>query len=90
MIEAASRWKISWDAWVRTHRHVYEQEMGFLQFELNAAYGRWSRGEVSFLSLRDEVATLKSKLSANLLSCNLTDEILTGGVLAELVRGETR
>lgn len=90
MIEAASRWKISWDAWVRRHRHVYEQEMGFLQFELNAVYGRWSRGEVSFLGLRDEVATLKSKLSANLLSCNLTDEILTGGVLAELVRGETR
>lgn len=90
MIEVASRWKISWDAWFRTYRHVYEQEITFLQFELNAVYRRWASGDTSFSRIPEEVAALKAKMSSNLLDCNLTEEILTGGVLAELVRGEAR
>ncbi|WP_162253653.1 dsDNA nuclease domain-containing protein [Lysobacter sp. Root690] len=90
LIETASRWKISWDTWFRTYRHTYEREISFLQHALNGIYVRWARGEVSFSGLQVEVDALKSKLSTNSLGLALTEEMLTGGVLAELVRSESR
>ena len=90
LIETASRWKVAWDNWFRTYRHTYEREITFLQHELNGIYGRWARGEVSFPGLQEEVNKLKGSLSTGALGAALTEEILTGGILAELVRSESR
>lgn len=90
LIEVASRWKIDWDNWFRLHRHTYEQEIVFLQLRVNAIYGRWQRGEVSFAGLQGEVTGLKGELLGNALEPLLTVEMLMGGVLAELVRSESR
>jgi len=89
-IETASRWKVAWDNWFRTYRHTYEREVTFLQHELNGVYGRWARGEVSFHGLQEEVDALKAKLSSGPLGGVLTEEMLTGGIFAELVRSESR
>jgi hypothetical protein len=90
IIEVASRWKIDWDNWFRLYRHTYEQEIIFLQLRVNEIYSRWQRGEVSFAGLQVEVTRLKGELSGNILEPLLTVEMLTGGVLAELVRSESR
>lgn len=90
VIETASRWKVGWDDWFRKYRHTYEQEITFLQYDLNGIYGRWIRGEVSFSGLQEEVDKLKGRLSSGPLGVVLTGEMLTGGILAELVRSESR
>ncbi|WP_430391682.1 dsDNA nuclease domain-containing protein [Dyella sp. 20L07] len=90
LIEVASKWKIHWDNWFRLHRHTYEQEIVFLQYRLNAIYARWQKGEVSFGGLQVEVSALKDELSGGALNSLLSVETLTGGVLSELVRSESR
>jgi hypothetical protein len=90
IIETASRWKVAWDNWFRTYRHMYERDITFLQQDLNAIYGRWQRSEVSFSNLPNEIDTLKKKLTGGPLESLLTEEMLTGGILAELVRSESR
>lgn len=90
IIETASRWKVAWDNWFRTYRHMYERDITFLQQDLNVIYGRWQRSEVSFSNLQNEVDTLKKKLTGGPLESLLTEEMLTGGILAELVRSESR
>jgi len=90
IIETASRWKVAWDNWFRTYRHTYEREITFLQHDLNKIFGRWARGEVSFAGLQDEVSQLKSKLTPSSLGAVLTEEMLMGGILGELVRSEAR
>lgn len=90
LIEIASRWKVEWDNWFRTYRHTYEGQITFLQDELNSLYLRWARGEVSFQGLQGEVISIRSKLSSGPLGAALTEELLVGGVFAELVRSEAR
>lgn len=90
IIEVASRWKIDWDNWYRLYRHTYEQEIVFLQFRVNSIFSQWQRGEVSFAGLQAEVTKLKGELSGTVLDALLTVEMLTGGILAELVRSESR
>jgi len=90
IIETASHWKVAWDNWFRTNRHTYEREITFLQLDLNAICARWVRGQVSFEGLQGEVGKLKVNISSGALGTILTEEILTGGILAELVRSESR
>jgi len=90
IIETASRWKVDWDNWYRTYRHSYEGDIMFLQHALNEIYGRWSRGEVSFGGLKGEALKLMSDLGKGPLRDILTAEMLIGGILAELVRSESR
>lgn len=90
LIETASSWKVSWDNWYRTYRHMYEFDIAMLQHDLNAIYGRWACGEIAFRGLHFEVGVVRSKLSNSPLGSVLSDEMLVGGVLAELVRSESR
>lgn len=90
VIEAASRWKVAWDNWFRTNRHTYEREVIFLQHKLNGIYGRLARGEVSFAGLNDEVEKLMHDLDAGSIKSLLTEELLVGGIMSELVRSESR
>lgn len=90
IIEAASRWKVDWDDWYRTYRHSCESDVVFLQQTLNSVYVRWSRGEVSFVGLKDEVGLVMEGLKKGPLAMTLTHEVLIGGILAELVRSESR
>jgi hypothetical protein len=90
LVEAASSWKVSWDNWYRTYRHTYELDIGMLQHDLNALYGRWARGEIPLRALHSEVGAVRSKFSSGPLGPGLSDEMLVGGVLAELVRSESR
>lgn len=89
-VETASSWKVAWDNWYRTYRHMYELDIGMLQHDLNAIYGRWARGEIAFRALHSEVGVVRSKFSSGPLGPVLSDEMLVGGVLAELVRSESR
>ncbi len=89
IIETASRWKIEWDNWFRTHRHAYEYDLLFLKAEVAAIYDKWAKGNVSFAGLRHEVLALRSTISVRHIAAMVSDEILVGGVLACLVRGET-
>lgn len=90
IIEAASHWKVRWDNWFRTHRHTYEHDLLFLQHQINEIYLRWARGDISFLGLRQEVLDLQQKLDKSSLPSKLDPETLLGGILAELVRVESK
>jgi hypothetical protein len=89
LIETASRWKVEWDDWFRTNRHTYEHAVSTLQLRLNSIFGKWAKGEVSFVGLEGEVETLLESQKKWMKSL-LTTELLMGGVLAELVRSESR
>jgi hypothetical protein len=89
-VATASSWKVLWDNWYRTYRHTYELDIEMLQHDLNTLYGRWARGEIAFRALHSEVGALRSKFSSGPLGSSLSDEMLIGGVLAELVRSESR
>lgn len=90
MITAASRWKIDWDNWFRTYRHAHESQVMTLQNQLYEIYAKWSGGHVSFSDLASEIASLHASLGATPLGGTLTLELLSGGVMAELVRSESR
>jgi len=90
MIEAASGWKIQWDHWLRTYRHVHELEIFDLQGKVKAIYDRWTRQEIIFAGLRDKLKQLNATLPGALTASGLNEAMLVGAVLAELVRGEGR
>lgn len=90
IIETASLWKVEWDNWFRTQRHVYEDDFWFLQNEINSIYVRWAKGEISFAGLEGEINDLEKSISTKPISSILTRKVLLGGVLARLVKGETK
>lgn len=90
MIETASRWKLEWDNWQRTHRHTYDAEITFLQGDLQAILTRWVRGDVAFAGLKGEVEGLRRKLASDQIGKLLTNELLLGGIFSALVRSEAR
>ncbi|MBB3820649.1 hypothetical protein FHT03_000042 [Xanthomonas arboricola] len=89
MIDVACKWKVQWDNWFRKERHYYEAELEYLREDLNRIYARLAGGEIRFRDIESEVSALKLKLQLQSYANTLTNEILLGGVLAELVRGES-
>lgn len=90
IIEAASRWKVAWDNWSRTHRHTYEKDLVFLQTKVNAIYGRWAGGEITFGQIENEISDLLDGIKSSQMRAILTPELLLGGIMSELVRSESR
>lgn len=90
IVEAASRWKVDWDNWTLAYRHTYEKDLVFLQAKLNAIYGRWASGEIAFCNIGPEISNLLTSLPATPMKALLTEELLLGGVMSELVRSESR
>lgn len=88
MVESASRWKVEWDDWYRTHSR-YDLELSFLLEKLRSIYARWSRSEVSFSGLQVEVEELAKEVSNTKMGATLTPSLLLGGVFALLVKGES-
>lgn len=90
VVDTACKWKVDWDNWFRNYRHMYDGDMTFLSQDLGSVRDRWSRGEVSFSGLRDEASSLMDKWATSALGGLLTKELIVGGILAELVRSESR
>jgi len=90
MIETAIRWKVEWDNWLRTHRHHRESSVNFLLNDLREVHRKWVQSVIPFRSVLDEVRGLHGSMNDAALQAILTEEILLGGVFAELVRSEAR
>lgn len=90
IVETASKWKVEWDNWLRNHRHIYEKDVTFLQLQLNEIYRRWAKGQVSLAGLESEVGALMKVIGSSSIKPLLSDEILVGGIMAELVRGDAQ
>jgi hypothetical protein len=90
VIDTACKWKVGWDNWFRNYRHMYDGDMTFLLQDLGSVRDRWCRGEVSFSGLRAEASSLMGKWAASPLGRLLSRELIVGGILAELVRSESR
>jgi hypothetical protein len=90
LIELASQWKLEWDNWVRQLRHTHGMEVGILQKQINDAYGRWVKGDVTFYGLQAEVEAIKAASSSYPFAATITTNLLVGGVMSELVRSEAR
>ena len=90
LVETASKWKVEWETWSRTARHTYEVDWVLLQAQLNKIYGRWAGGELAFFDIRKEVTKLLAGLDETPLKGLLTENLLLGAVMSELVRSEAR
>lgn len=90
IVDAASKWKVAWDNWSRTYRHIYEKDLVFLQAKLNAIYGRWAGSEIAFGDIEKEISDLLDGMAATPMKALLTQELLLGGIMSELVRSESR
>lgn len=90
VIDTACKWKVEWDDWFRKCRHLSDADINFLLVDISAIQERWRKGEVSFSGLMVEVNTLMSKWQSSAIGRLLSRELVVGGVLAELVRSESR
>ena len=90
VIDGACKWKVEWDNWYRTYRHLDEADMDFILHDIAAVRERWARGEVSFHKLRDEASAIMKKWDGSYLGHLLSKQLIVGGVLAELVRSESQ
>lgn len=90
VIDTACKWKVDWDNWFRNYRHMHDGDMTFLLQDLGSVRDKWCRGDVSFSGLRDEASSLMDKWAESSLGRLLTRELIVGGILAELVRSESR
>lgn len=90
IVDAASRWKVEWDSWVRTYRHLYEVDLAFLQNDLNAIYAKWASGHIAINGLKVEISALIDRLEGSPLKPLLSETLLLGGIMSELVRSEAR
>lgn len=90
MIEFCSDAKVRWDAWYREKRHFLpEYDLNFLMQRLSSVNSMLAQGGISLQALDDQIKKLMIDLERKQLSESLTKELLLGGVLAALVRGES-
>lgn len=90
VIDTACKWKVDWDNWFRKCRHLSDADISFLLVDISGVREKWCKGEVSFSALQGEVVILMNKWQATMLGGLLSRELIMGGILAELVRSESR
>lgn len=89
LIDLACSWKISWDNWFRTYRHLDEVDMATILEDIAKVQQRWSRGDIAFSGVRLEASKIMSDWASTPLGSLLSKELIVGGVFAELVRSES-
>jgi hypothetical protein len=88
-IEYCSRCKTNWDIWLRNNRHQmleldYRSLTGKIREKLFES--QKIENQVTISLLRPYISDLKSELSKNKLIFDLNEDLLLGGLFAELVR----
>jgi hypothetical protein len=89
MVEHASRWKVEWDDWYRTHART-DIHLAVLSEDIHSIYLRWCAHELTFSDLQIEITSLHKKSSSTPIGATLSPELLLGGVFAALVKGASR
>lgn len=89
MVEHASRWKVEWDDWYRTHART-DIHLAMLNEDIHSIYNRWCTQELTFADLQAAINSLHVKVSSTPIGATLTPELLLGGVFAALVKGASR
>lgn len=91
LIEYCSKWKVSWDVWLRDKRHTLpEFDLNFILDALNTIKNNWAVGVVKFADLQEPIDELWNKISAKQITGTLSKELLLGGVFSALVRSEAQ
>ena len=91
VIEFCSKWKVSWDIWLRNKRHtIPEFEINLLLEDLNEIKNEWAVGLTKFADLDKPIGDLWNKLHAKDMTATLSKELLLGGVFSALVRSEAQ
>lgn len=90
VIESCSAFKVKWDEWCRQNRHVIpELQWAALMQDVHDVYIRWCNKEIAFSDVFNDAQRLEDDHRKSLAG-TLTAEILFGGVMAALVRSESR
>lgn len=90
MIEFCSGAKVKWDIWYREKRHFLpEYDLNFLMQRLTSINNKLARSDISFEDVDDQIGKLLAELDGKQVSESLSKELMLGGVLAALVRGES-
>lgn len=90
MIEYCSGAKVKWDIWYREKRHfLLEYDLNFLLLRLSEVNNMLARGEISFQDVDEKIESLMIELDGKQVAETLSKELLLGGVLAAIVRGES-
>lgn len=90
MIEFCSGAKVAWDIWYREKRHfLLEYDLNVLMQRLSSIHNMLARGEILFKEVDGQIEKLMTELEGKQLSELLSKELLLGGVLAAMVRGES-
>ncbi|MEM9387216.1 MAG: dsDNA nuclease domain-containing protein [Pseudomonadota bacterium] len=90
MIEFCSGAKVKWDIWYREKRHFLpEYDLNLLMQELSSINNMLARNQISFPHVDEQITKLMTALKGKQLHASLSKELLLGGVLAALVRGES-
>lgn len=90
MIEFCSDAKVRWDIWYREKRHFLpEYDLNFLMQRLSSVNNMLARDEISLQDVDKQIKKLMTDLEGKSVSGSLSKELLLGGVLAALVRGES-
>jgi len=90
VIDSACKWKVEWDNWYRTYRHLDEADMDFILHDIAVVREKWARGEIPFRMLRNEASAIMDTWKESSLGHLLSKHLIVGGVLAELVRSESQ
>jgi hypothetical protein len=90
MIEFATQQKVQWDVWVRGTRHaIPEFELNFLLQRIHEVQVGWLHHGGSMAALRHAIEEMAKDASVSSRP-ELTNDLLLGGILADLVRSKTR
>jgi Cap4 dsDNA endonuclease len=90
LIETASRMKVDWDVWLRTGRHIYtEFNLEILFQEIETLCTNWLLSGGKLADIKSPLKKLLTKDSIKVF-VTLTEELLFGAVLAEVVRRGSR
>ena len=91
IIEYCSKWKVQWDTWLREKRHtIPEYDLNALLDRLNTIQNDWNAGYLKFANLQSSIDTLWSAVQSSDMAATLSRELLVGGVLSALVKGEAQ
>jgi len=92
VIEYCSRCKTEWDVWLRKNRHILSEfDLISILQQVKKTLSASIRDDncIDFSDLKDPIVRLLEELDEKKLLYDLTNDLVVGGVLSELVKGKS-
>ncbi|RMU77873.1 hypothetical protein ALP23_102535 [Pseudomonas syringae pv. apii] len=90
-VDTFAGFKCSWEAWYRTNRHdLLEFRLAVAKNKIIKIAGKIATGQIDMGSITEEISNLTVQISKDLGRSDVSEELIFGAVLSELVKGEAQ